>query len=73
MTEITMETDIEHSVREEDGLWYVFILDRRVGRGARDKHAAEALNRWVSSAMQDIVDAFADIVEKAWKEREAGK
>jgi hypothetical protein len=73
MMELQMETEIDHDVREEGGLWYVFILDRRVGRGAVDKHAAEALNRWVGTAMQDIVDVFADVLDKAWKEQEAGK
>ena len=68
-----METEIDHSIRKEDGLWYVIILDRRVGRGTRDEHVAEALNRWVGSALQDITDVFADILEKAWKEQEAGK
>ena len=68
-----METEIEHNVRKTDGLWYVYILDRPIGRGTRDKHAAEALNRWIGTAMQDIVDVFSDVLDKAWKEQEDGK
>ena len=73
MEVIVLETQIEHDVRKEDGLWYVFILDRRVGRGSRDKHAAEALNRWVGTALQDMMDVFADILDRAWSEQEANK
>jgi hypothetical protein len=68
MMEIVMETEVDHDVRKEDGLWYVFVLGRRVGRGARDEHAAQALNRWVGTAMQDLIDVFADVLDKAFKE-----
>jgi hypothetical protein len=73
MMEIVMETEVDHDVRKEDKLWYVFVMDRRVGRGTRDKHAAEALDRWVGTALQDLVDVAADALEAAWKEQEAGK
>ena len=68
-----METQIDHDIREEDGYWYVFVLDNRIGRGTRDKHVAEALNRWLGTAMQDIADVFSDLLDKAWAEREAEK
>ena len=68
MTEIEVETYIETKVREEDGLFYVFILDRRIGRGSRSREAAEALQRWVVSGLQDLMDVICDILDKAFKE-----
>ena len=68
MTEIEVNTNIETDVREEDGLFYVFILDRPIGRGARSRDAAEALQRWLTSGLQDLMNAFTDVLDKAFKE-----
>ena len=68
MTEIEVQTNIETDVREDGGLFYVYILDRRIGRGSHSREASEALQRWVVSGLQDFVDVFADILDKAFKE-----
>lgn len=63
-----METDIEIEVNEDGGLFYVYILGKRIGRGASTREIADALARWVRSAAQDWCDIYSDILDKAFKE-----
>lgn len=63
-----METDINIEVNEDGGLFYVYILGKRIGHSTTNRAVAEALARWVSSGIQEWVDIYSDILDKAFKE-----
>ena len=63
-----METFIDTDVKKEGNLWYVFIMDKRIGDGSHDREAAEALQRWLVSGLQDLTDAVMNILDKAFAE-----
>ena len=68
-----MELETITDVKQDGELWFVYVGDHRLGRGCRDKHAADALARWFCSAQQDIIDWVADLAEHGWNEREKEK
>ncbi len=63
-----METDIDIEVNEDGGLFYVYILGKRIGRGASTRAIADALARWVRSGIQEWCDINPIILDKAFGE-----
>ncbi len=70
MTEVILELETITDVKQDGGLWFVYVDDHRMGRGCTDQHAAEALMRWFCSAQQDMIDWISDLIDRGFKERE---
>jgi hypothetical protein len=68
MTEVVLNVETITNVKKDGELWFVYVGDHRLGRGCRDEHAAEALQRWFCSAQQDIVDWVAAMIDGAFAE-----
>ena len=65
-----METMVHFDVEETNGVYYINILGSRIGKGFKDKNVAGVVLRWLNGALQDLIDVYSKIVDKAFKESE---
>ena len=68
MTEIVMDAYMETDVKEEGGFYYVYVMDQRVGHGVATREVAEALQRWITSGLQDMMEVLSKAIDQAFAE-----
>jgi len=66
--EVVLKTFIEIGFKQDGGLWYVFVMGKRIGDGSRTRRTAEKRFNWLKSGLQDLIEAIDLVEDKAWKE-----
>jgi len=69
--EVVLETTITIDVEQDGGLWYVFVVGKRIGIGSLTRYVAQERASWLADGIQDLVEAADLMHDRAWKE--AGK
>ena len=65
-----LETEVERGIEFDGTDWYVKILGKKVGSGMTKDHADVVL-WWINAdGLQDLIRVVADIIEKAFTEKE---
>ena len=66
--EVILKTIIPITTAQDDGSWYVYVMGKRIGSGSGTRRAAAKRARWISSGIQDIIEAVGLMEDQAWKE-----
>ena len=63
-----MKTIINITTAQDGGKWYVYLVGKRIGTGTRTRRAAKERQAWLSSGVQDLIEAVGLMGDQAWKE-----
>ena len=63
-----METEINAEIREDHGVYNVYVEGHKFMPGTRDRAIAESQQRWEIDNSQVRIDVFLGLIDKAFKE-----
>ena len=65
-----LETEVERKIQFDGTNWHIWVLNKKIGPPRTKTEAASHLKWLNEGALQAMLDVVADIIEKAFDEKE---